>query len=254
MIRGYFGLPGSGKSYGLVEDAYCEFYQKGIPVLTISQCPVSFADIVDIGDLSKIVFDIGDGLCVILDEAGLIVFSRHYLKNDPSLLELFVTHRKRGIHLLYSAQYVDQVDKVLREVTHEHVYCFNIGRFFMRFYTSKATSLMGMKVALGFFRKEVFEMYDTYAFVNRRLRQISRSTELFIREMMLYVKSRSRQNVPLLSAMKEFILFKAKRGDQDGDLIYRLFADVFDSIGVDTGVANVRVGLSDVTQGVISRD
>jgi hypothetical protein len=218
MIRAYLGFPGGGKSYGMVEDAY-ELYKKGYYVFSADY--VSFAERLDLRRLSSLdwllAFD-ERGAIVLLDELGLLLFSRNFAKNDESLLRTFVLHRKKGIHLFYSAQYLDQVDKVVRELTNERVYCANIGRFYIRFYFSFGTFPTSVK--LGFFSPNIWRMYDSYSHA-RQILKVSKSVKNLINILRLYERSLRTRNAPVLSSVLRFLLEKAKRGDEDAGWLYR---------------------------------
>jgi hypothetical protein len=218
MIRAYLGFPGGGKSYGMVEDAY-ELYKKGYYVFSADY--VSFAERLDLRRLSSLdwllAFD-ERGAIVLLDELGLLLFSRNFAKNDESLLRTFVLHRKKGIHLFYSAQYLDQVDKVVRELTNERVYCANIGRFYIRFYFSFGTFPTSVK--LGFFSPNIWRMYDSYSHA-RQILKVSKPVKNLINILRLYERSLRTRNAPVLSSVLRFLLEKAKRGDEDASWLYR---------------------------------
>jgi hypothetical protein len=217
-VRSYLGFPGGGKSYGMVEDAY-ELYKRGYYVFSADY--VYFAERLDLKRLSNLdwllAFD-ERGAIVLLDELGLLLFSRNFAKNDEALLRTFVLHRKKGIHLFYSAQYLDQVDKVVRELTNERVYCASIGRFYIRFYFSFGT--LPTSVKLGFFSREIFKMYDSYSYA-RQVLQVSKSVENLISVLRLYDRSLRSRNAPVLSSILSFLLTKAKRGDEDAAWLYR---------------------------------
>jgi hypothetical protein len=217
-VRAYLGFPGGGKSYGMVEDAY-ELYRKGYYVFSADY--VSFAERIDLKRLSSLdwllAFD-ERGAIVLLDELGLLLFSRNFAKNDEALLRTFVLHRKKGIHLFYSAQYLDQVDKVVRELTNERVYCASIGRFYIRFYFSFGT--FPTLVKLGLFSKEVFKMYDSYSHA-RQILKVSKSVKNLIKILRLYERSLRTRNAPVLSSVLRFLLEKAKGGDEDASWLHR---------------------------------
>jgi hypothetical protein len=217
-VRGYLGFPGGGKSYGMVEDAW-QLYKKGYYVFSADY--VSFAERLDLKRLSSLdwllAFD-ERGAIVLLDELGLLLFSRNFAKNDEALLRTFVLHRKKGIHLFYSAQYLDQVDKVVRELTNERVYCASIGRFYIRFYFSFGTFPTSVK--LGFFSKEVFKMYDSYSHA-RQILKVSKSVQNLIKILRLYERSLRSRGRPVLSSVLSYLMLAAKRGDEDASWLYR---------------------------------
>jgi len=240
-VRAYLGFPGAGKSYGMVEDAY-ELYKKGYYVFSADY--VSFAERLDLKRLSSLdwllAFD-ERGAIVLLDELGLLLFSRNFAKNDESLLRTFVLHRKKGIHLFYSAQYLDQVDKVVRELTNERVYCANIGRFYIRFYFSFGTFPTSVK--LGFFSPNIWRMYDSYSHA-RQILKVSKSVKNLIKILRLYERSLRTRSAPVLSSVLRFLLEKAKRGDEDAawlhrELLARLGAVELSVNGGDVGVTSI---------------
>jgi hypothetical protein len=217
-VRAYLGFPGGGKSYGMVEDAY-ELYKKGYYVFSSDY--VSFAERLDLKQLSNLdwllAFD-ERGAIVLLDELGLLLFSRNFAKNDEALLRTFVLHRKKGIHLFYTAQYLDQVDKVVRELTNERVYCANLGRFHIRIYFSFGTFPTSVK--LGFFTPKIWKMYDSYSHA-RQILKVSKSVENLIKILRIYERSLRFQDAPVLSSVLNFLIEKAKKGDEDASWLYR---------------------------------
>lgn len=110
-VRGYIGMPGSGKSYCLAVDAYKEF-RKGRRVLSNY---LGFGE--PLGDVAVL----GDAFnCVVaLDEAGLVLSSRQWGKVPPQLLERLAQVRHYHVELWYTVQNVSRIDKVLRELTFE---------------------------------------------------------------------------------------------------------------------------------------
>jgi len=239
MIRAYLGYPGSGKSYGMVEDAL-ELYRKGYFIFSTDY--VSFAERVDLRRLGNfewlLSFD-DRGAVLLLDELGLLLFSRNFAKNDESVLKTFVLHRKKGIHLWYSAQYFDQVDKVVREVTNEKVFCCSLGRFYIRFYFTMGTFPSSLR--LGFFNREIFDMYDSFSYA-RQVLKVSKSVSNLIRILRLYDSSLRHSNKPVLSNIMRFLLEKAKRGDEDAAWLYRELSSRLHSVIVHDNNRDLGVG------------
>jgi hypothetical protein len=240
-VRAYLGFPGSGKSYGMIEDSY-ELYRQGYYVFSADY--VSFAERLDLKRLSSLdwllAFD-ERGAIVLLDELGLLLFSRNFAKNDEALLRTFVLHRKKGIHLFYTAQYLDQVDKVVRELTNERVYCANLGKFYIRFYFAFGT--FPTSVRLGFFSSNIWRMYDSYSHA-RQVLKVSKSVENLIKILRLYDRSLRSRNAPVLSSVLHFLLERAKRGDEDASWLYRelsarLSLTQFSHGGGDLGVGSL---------------
>jgi hypothetical protein len=250
-VRAYLGFPGGGKSYGMVEDAY-ELYRKGYYVFSADY--VSFAERLDLKRLSSLdwllAFD-ERGAIVLLDELGLLLFSRNFAKNDEALLRTFVLHRKKGIHLFYTAQYLDQVDKVVRELTNERVYCCAIGKFYIRFYFAFGTFPTAVK--LGFFTPKIWRMYDSYSHA-RQILKVSKSVENLIKILRIYDRSLRSRNAPVLSSILNFLLEKAKKGDEDASWLYReLSARIsvaeFPVSGSDLGVGSLLFSSEEVGHG-----
>jgi len=110
VIEGYVGLPGSGKTYTIVELALKE--AKSRPVF--SNFPIAHENVHLYGPDD--VLDLPPGL-IIMDEAHLYMPARGSLQLPMSWLALFSQTRKRGWDLLWSTQHENRVDRVLRDVT-----------------------------------------------------------------------------------------------------------------------------------------
>lgn len=162
MIRVYFGALGAGKSYGMTADAYA-LWRRGRTIY--STCHTSFAQPVDLAKLDTLIYTVHDEPAVcLIDEAGLLLWARNWAKQDESVLRTLVTSRKRNVDLWYTCQFDDQVDRVLRELTTERVYCASVGQYFLRLYVP---SVLSAYMVVGRFDHSVFDLYDTYEFVSR---------------------------------------------------------------------------------------
>lgn len=128
MIRGYFGLPGSGKTYSMTRDAAVEC--RGRRVYSNYHLEVPGASEVVYLSRPQDLVRCHDGL-VLLDEAGLWLPSFIWKRIPEELLWKLAQVRKCGLDLWYSAQSPARVVKVLRELTFESVYCEKWFRVFL---------------------------------------------------------------------------------------------------------------------------
>lgn len=160
-VVGAVGLPGSGKSYYLVEKAL-EGLRRGIPVYSNAGFDVagterieSFRDFVSIKGPARIVFD----------ELPLFFNARKWQSFPDGVLYKLTQIRKDRVELYYSAIHPAMVDKVLRMLTFEWVHCRKIaGRLVVRVH--KAPEELGSIIYERRFmllRRKVWEHYDTYA-------------------------------------------------------------------------------------------
>ncbi|NES25571.1 MAG: ATP-binding protein [Symploca sp. SIO3E6] len=65
----------------------------------------------------------------ILDEAGIFLNARRFQSNSPQFLADLAQIRHDGRKLFWIAQFVDQVDKQLRELTQSYIYCDCITKY-----------------------------------------------------------------------------------------------------------------------------
>lgn len=114
-VTAYVGLPGSGKSYGLVEAAHREFLKEDPrPVFVNAGFNVT-------GAIAFRSFDefleIPDGSLVLWDELPLYVSARKWNDFPDGLLYRLTQIRKDGLELRYSTIDWGMVDKNVRNVT-----------------------------------------------------------------------------------------------------------------------------------------
>ena len=123
MIKGYFGLPGSGKTTFLTMIAQRELrrikrgkspYKR---VLTNFYCKGCYK--VDFSQLG--LYDLSYSL-VLLDEITLDADSRNFKQFDQVKKQFFLLHRHYHIDVIYFTQQWDGVDKKIRDVTHDLYY------------------------------------------------------------------------------------------------------------------------------------
>lgn len=165
MICAFVGALGAGKSYSMVELGL-RYLAQGYRVYSVTQ-DVQYADPVDLEQIPKLISHAADGKqdsVLLMDEAGLLLFSRDWARKDTSpLIQFVITSRKRGFHIFYTAQYKAMVDKVLREVTTDIVYCMKLPfGYGARFYQPS------LDVELYRFSPHIWRLYDTTSGYRRR--------------------------------------------------------------------------------------
>lgn len=111
MIKCYTGMPGSGKSFALTNEArialkqgrtvYSSFYIKGAHKIT-------FKDICE--------FAFPKNSVVIVDEAGRWFNSRSWSSLPSDVFDLFTMHRHMKLDLILGVQNFKRIDVSLREV------------------------------------------------------------------------------------------------------------------------------------------
>lgn len=157
MIAAFVGRLGAGKSYSMVELGL-RYLAQGYKVYSVTR-DIVYAEHVDLDRVPALISSSADGKedsVLLMDEAGLLLFSRDWAKKENSpLLQFVITSRKRGFHIFYTSQYKEMVDKVLREVTTDIIYCMKIGGFGLRIYSST------LEIELYKFSEKIWKLYDT---------------------------------------------------------------------------------------------
>lgn len=162
MIRGYFGLPGSGKTYSMVRDATNEV--NGRILYTNFDVDIATAKEVVKIDRPQDIVRVKNGL-VLVDEAGLWMPSFIWKRIPEQLIWQLAQVRKMGIDLFYTAQDPARVVKILREITFESVVTekfFNL--FVQKVYTGIPKMDKSKLLCRRFLplRKNIADKYDTY--------------------------------------------------------------------------------------------
>lgn len=121
MIEGYFGLPGSGKTYYAVKEAkkriahgekvYANFHIEGAKY---------FKDFDEFLEMQE--------CTVIIDEAGIWLNARKWGSISEEILYRFMESRKYKFDLLYTAQNPEMVEITLRRITNYMWYMRRYGR------------------------------------------------------------------------------------------------------------------------------
>jgi len=110
MVEGFTGLPGSGKTYWLTKIAldrlkkgqkvYANFHIDGV---------VYYQNLTEVLNVRK-------GL-ILVDEINLVCPSRWWNKFPPELAYFWSQTRKFGLDIFWTAQHIDRVDKIIREIS-----------------------------------------------------------------------------------------------------------------------------------------
>lgn len=206
-VFGYVGTPGSGKTYAAVERVLKDLKRPGTVVysnayigrrLTMEAAGSSYGPLRKIGrafvadprvhllgDFSDLFAlgvkrdEFGDPIdpdcreiVVLLDELGLWAPSRMWADLPTGMLNTWPQSRKSGLTIIYTAQYIDQIDKLIREVTETVTFCRRIGPqnravgFVRTEWRPKDVDKPGRHKRLSWsysrFRQSVADRFDTY--------------------------------------------------------------------------------------------
>lgn len=193
MIKGYFGLPGSGKTTFLTMIAQKELnriasgrspYKR---VLTNFYCHGCYK--IDYSQLG--LYDLSDSL-ILLDEITLDADSRNFKQFDQIKKKFFLMHRHYSIDVIYFTQQWDGVDKKIRDITHDLYYVKKL----------RLPLLDNISVATRIFRvldinEDTKEIINGYRFPNWFDRLIGRTREWCIRPRWYpYFDSYDREELP----------------------------------------------------------
>lgn len=163
MIIALTGMPGSGKSYGLVHRAYKSMKQ-GKPVF--SNFPIKGAYQFTLDDLCNYSFP--EGSVIIIDEAGRWFNSRSWGTLPPEVFDLFTMHRHLEYDMYIGVQSFARIDKSLREVI-ELVYVTHKSFFwhlYRGFYDVERVGKIKGQEDVRYYipkRKKYYKMYDTHS-------------------------------------------------------------------------------------------
>lgn len=124
MIVGFIGKRGSGKTLSMTRECY-KYYQKGYKV--ISNYHLNFShQLVDFEELFRLAetqADMGN-LVLALDEIHILLDSRSGMSRENKVMTFWLNQtRKMNITLLFTTQFLHQVDLRLRSNTDVIVLC-----------------------------------------------------------------------------------------------------------------------------------
>lgn len=111
MIIAYTGMPGSGKTYALVQRAHKAMLQGRI---VFANFPLKGTYQISLDDICNYQFP--EDCVVLIDEAGRWFNSREWKDLPSEVFDLFTMHRHVKMDLFIAVQSFARIDKSLREV------------------------------------------------------------------------------------------------------------------------------------------
>jgi hypothetical protein len=172
MVEGFTGLPGSGKTYWLSKLGL-DALAKGLPVYANFHLEGAnkFSDL-------KEVFFVRKGV-ILVDEINLVCPSRWWNKFPPQLAYFWSQTRKFQLDIYWSAQHIDRVDKIIREISN-WVWTINrlpFGFFIARMYIPEHITKEKRKhYTLKFFKlnSKVYTKYNTFELIELPINLINK--------------------------------------------------------------------------------
>lgn len=158
MIRLYLGRAGEGKTSMMVRDAAERFAKQPVQVYT-NMADTRFPYAVYIADLEEL-SRVGNGL-VILDEASVVLSSRHWQRVPIEVLTMLAQHRHVGLDLWMTAQHENRADTVIRELAGEYIQCKRFLHWVWMRETDPASKL-SVKGRLGRLDTRYLGLYNTH--------------------------------------------------------------------------------------------
>lgn len=164
MVEGFTGLPGSGKTYLLAQmgqmalkkgrHVYANFKLDGATYFS---------------ELSE-VFSVREGL-ILVDEINLVCPSRWWNKFPPQLAYFWSQTRKFKLDIYWSAQHIDRVDKIIKEISNYVWYIWMLPfkfRFAKQYLPEKIGKEKARSYSIKVFRisKKRAMCFNTYEIIN----------------------------------------------------------------------------------------
>lgn len=170
MIAGFIGKLGSGKSLSLVREAYKSYCRgKRIMANLHLNFPYEHVDFNKLYEMAQSGEEMKD-LVICLDEIHIMLDSRSSISKPSKVMTFWLNQtRKMGVKLLYTTQYLHQVDRRLRSGTDIIVYCEGIkitkriGGETKEFFVCQNEIVFGDE-----FKKELFVGNDYYHLYDTR--------------------------------------------------------------------------------------
>lgn len=118
MIKGYFGVPGCGKTTNLVKTAIKEqkrLIKRYEKIYTINfKCSgcieINWSDLANYKMYNSL---------ILIDEISTLADNREFKKFANEHRDFFVMHRHLGVDIIWCTQNYEKVDKTIRELTQE---------------------------------------------------------------------------------------------------------------------------------------
>lgn len=116
MIRGYFGVPGSGKTTTLVKKAIKELKRKKYDHIYTINFKCSGCTEIEWEDLA--IYKMYNSL-ILIDEISTLADNREFKTFSKGHRDFFIMHRHIGNDIIWATQNYEKVDKTIRELTQE---------------------------------------------------------------------------------------------------------------------------------------
>ena len=116
MIRGYFGVPGCGKTTLLTKEGISKKNKKKYENIYTINFECSGTTPITFSDLGK--YKIKDSL-ILIDEITMSADNREFKTFPKEIRDFFILHRHLGCDIIYATQNFENVDKKIRDLTHD---------------------------------------------------------------------------------------------------------------------------------------
>lgn len=166
MIIAYLGNIGSGKTLSMVKKAY-EQFKRGKTIYSNFKLNFPYKELtLDILlDMRSKDFDLKNSV-ILIDEAHIYLDSRRSASKINLIISYFILQsRKKSCDIYYTTQFIDQVDKRLRQTSHAYILCKtrHINQVTtITLNTIELRKVEGSKIIYKAFKSNpYFDMYDT---------------------------------------------------------------------------------------------
>lgn len=226
-VTAYTGLLGSGKTYSMVDDAFQLFLDRrpGEQPLTIftNMTGLRFPGAVYIGGYEDLL-KCQSGL-ILIDEASLWMPSRLWAKLPFELMYKFNQARKDGLQLFFTAQNMERVDCVLRDIVNLAVRCKSLisGRYFIRV-TKEPKCKEIVNWQFRSYQPRIYRLYNTLEKIGNPATGMGRDRREIAGGLALPINRRSPYDSPQILNEVDYVAYMRRRGWQlsdDEKLVYR---------------------------------
>lgn len=230
MIKGFFGVPGVGKTTILTKIAQKELKKKKYKNIYSINFECSGTIHIDYSFLEK--YKIKDSL-ILIDEITMSADNRDFKNFSKGARDFFILHRHLGCDIIYATQNFENVDKKIRDLTAELWYMDkSVLPFFRRFTTAKRIfrcvniNELNSELTMGYrfcnFLEGLFTSNRLIVYRPKYYRYFDTWDELSIKErdnipVMEKTPYKPRKVLKIWKNMKKIIL---KKKSPDGQLSY----------------------------------